>query len=99
MFVSTTLVVVKPAVPPVVSYRDMREGQPFRMKLSRQCNRRGEHGGSNRERRACLLARRRAGTRMDGMVNIRELLINVVNWSKLNVLLSLDQKVHSGHRN
>jgi hypothetical protein len=46
----------------------------------------------NREKRLRLLASRRSGARIDGMVNIRELLINVVITDKPKALIGLSQK-------
>ncbi len=46
----------------------------------------------NREKRLRLLAPRRSGARIGGMVNIRELLINVVITDKPKALTGLSQK-------
>jgi hypothetical protein len=47
----------------------------------------------NREKRLRLLASKRSGARIDGTVNICELLINVVIADKPKALIGLNQKV------
>jgi len=47
----------------------------------------------NQEKRLRLLAPRRSGARIDGMVNLCELLINVVITDKPKALTGLNQKV------
>ena len=50
-------------------------------------------GRASREGARRLLALRRSGTRVDGMANSGELLINVVRTSKPKGLIGLNQKV------
>src|SRR2546430_13715501 len=69
---------MKPAVPPAVPYQVMRLGQPNGVKHLGQCRRHREVSATTvRGWRAC---ERQCGSELgwNGMVNIRERLINVV---------------------
>ena len=70
----------KPDVLPSVSYQDMRPEQSGGLKLLRQCSQ-------------CPLAQCGQALGLNGMVNICESLINVVNADKPNGLTGLNQKV------
>ena len=62
------------------------------MKLPEQCSR-ASGPYRRREVEICLQASMRIGARLDGMANESELLINVVNGDKPNMLIGLNQKV------
>ena len=63
------------------------------MKLRGQCSPQLTAERATREGNSILIAPIRMGAMNDDMGNIRELLRNVVMWSKPKVLLGLDQKV------
>jgi hypothetical protein len=86
---------MKPAVPPAVPYQVMRLGQPRGMKHLGQCRRHREVSATTvRGWRAC---ERQCGSELgwNGMVHIREHLINVVIVNKPKALTGLNQKVCS----